>query len=117
MHDEQVIVPVTVEELLPKVEELVKKGFRMVQIHSVRLEKMQINYSFELDYQFLNLRLEIEPGTEIPSISGLFPSAFLYENEMHDLFGISVLDMSIDFKGNLYQTAVKTPFNQQEKES
>ena len=39
--------------------------------------------------------------------------ALLYENEMHDLFGINVKNMAIDYKGTFYRTAVKTPFNTQ----
>jgi hypothetical protein len=29
---------------------------------------------------------------------------------MHDLFGVQVKEMTIDYKGTLYQTTVKTPF-------
>jgi ech hydrogenase subunit D len=34
----------------------------------------------------------------------------LYENEIHDLFGVPVDGLTIDFKGNFYKTAVKYPF-------
>jgi ech hydrogenase subunit D len=33
----------------------------------------------------------------------------LYENEIHDLFGVPVDGLAIDFKGNFYKTAVKFP--------
>ncbi len=29
---------------------------------------------------------------------------------MHDLFGVQVAGMAVDFKGNFYKTAVKFPF-------
>ena len=41
----------------------------------------------------------------------MYWNSFIYENEMHDLFGIQVRGMNIDFKGTLFQTAVKFPFS------
>jgi ech hydrogenase subunit D len=35
----------------------------------------------------------------------------LYENEIHDLFGLVVKDIAIDYGGSLYRTAIKTPFS------
>ena len=32
----------------------------------------------------------------------MYWNAFIYENEMHDLFGIQVRGMNIDFKGTLH---------------
>ncbi|MFA5416444.1 MAG: NADH-quinone oxidoreductase subunit C, partial [Methanoregula sp.] len=47
---------------------------------------------------------------EVPSISGMYWGAFVYENEMHDLFGIQVKGINIDYKGNLIKTTIKYPF-------
>jgi ech hydrogenase subunit D len=71
-----------------------------------------LNYSFDDNYKFSNYRIVLANNTDtvIPSISKIYPTAFLYENEMHDLYGIKVSDMAIDFKGTFYRTAVKTPF-------
>ena len=46
----------------------------------------------------------------VPSISSLYWCAFLYENEMHDLFNVRVDGMTVDFHGHLYQTSVKYAF-------
>ena len=40
----------------------------------------------------------------------MYWGAFIYENEMHDLFGIPVRGMNIDYKGTLIRTAVRYPF-------
>ena len=40
-------------------------------------------------------------------------NAFLYENEIHDLFGVVVKNINIDYGGTLYRTAIKTPFSVQ----
>ena len=44
------------------------------------------------------------------SVSNIFEPAFLYENEMHDLFGIKINLIKIDYNGTLYKTAKETPF-------
>jgi ech hydrogenase subunit D len=46
----------------------------------------------------------------VPSISSIYWCAFLYENELHDLFNVQVDGMAVDFHGHLYETAVKFPF-------
>jgi ech hydrogenase subunit D len=46
----------------------------------------------------------------LPSISSIYLCAILYENEIHDLFGVQVAGIAIDFKGKFYKTAIKFPF-------
>ena len=50
------------------------------------------------------------PGAEIMSISNIYAPAFLYENEIQDLFGIKVKLMTLDYEGNLYRIEHKKPF-------
>ncbi|MCQ8894742.1 MAG: NADH-quinone oxidoreductase subunit C [Methanolinea sp.] len=111
MAEEQVTTIVDPLHLLGKVEEFKRSGYRLVQVHCTKVgDTFEINYSFDLNYQFRNLRIVTDGTTEIPSISGIYWGAFIYENEMHDLFGIRVAGMNIDFGGNLIQTAKKNPF-------
>ncbi len=35
----------------------------------------------------------------VPSITDLFLEAFVFENEIHDLFGVDIKDIAIDFGG------------------
>ena len=108
----QEIVAVEVGNLIGKVEEFRDGGYRLVQINCSKVgDVYEINYSFDKDYGFRNLRITVTADTEIPSISGMYEGAFIYENEMHDLFGIRVKGMNIDFKGHLFTTAVKFPFS------
>lgn len=53
----------------------------------------------------------VRPGSTVPSITGQYPVAFVFENEAHDLFGIDFDGISIDFEGNLYQLSVAYPMN------
>ena len=49
-------------------------------------------------------------GATIPSVTPSFWGAFVYETEIHDLYGITVTDMNIDFGGHFYTTKVPFPF-------
>jgi ech hydrogenase subunit D len=112
MREEQPTVPVTPERLVAEVQALRDQGWRLVQIGVTGLgETVEVNYSFDREQKFLNLRLQLpSAGARLPSVSGVYWCAFLYENEIHDLFGIAFDGLVLDFKGNLYQTAQPFPF-------
>jgi ech hydrogenase subunit D len=104
---------IEVGQLIGCVERFRNKGYRLVQIGCTKAGDLyEINYSFDKDYHFENIRITVLQDAEIPSISGMYWNSFIYENEMHDLFGIQVRGMNIDFKGTLIRTAVKFPFSQ-----
>lgn len=109
--EEQLIKEITVDSLLDEVKKKSDDGYRLVQIGCTRIEDaFEINYSFEKDYRFENLRVTIGEDVRMPSISDIYWGSFIYENEMHDLYGIGVDGMNIDFKGNLIRTSVPHPF-------
>jgi ech hydrogenase subunit D len=110
-REEQAIIPIDVQKLIGSVEQFRNEGYRLVQIGCTKVgEIFEINYSFDKDFTFKNLRITVTAETEVPSISGMYWGAFVYENEMHDLFGIQVRGMNIDFKGTFIRTAIKYPF-------
>ncbi len=112
MIEEQPIVPITAGQLPGEVKTLCEQGWRLVQIGVTSLgEQYEVNYSFDRDMSFKNLRL-LAPstGARLPSISGIYWCAFLYENEIHDLFGITFEGLVLDFKGGFYTTAIPAPF-------
>ncbi len=112
VKEEQTIIDVALENLTSEVERVHADGYRLVQIGCTDIGgSYEVNYSFDKGYQFKNLRLTIGPETEVPSISGIYWGAFVYENEMHDLFGIPVTGINIDFKGTFIKTAEKYPFS------
>jgi ech hydrogenase subunit D len=112
MSEPQEIVPIGKNELVGMVAHLFAGGYRLVQIGCNTLENgYELNYSFDKAYRFKNLRISVAPGEEVPSISAVFPNAFLYENEINDLFGLSIRDIAIDYHGTLYRTSIKTPFS------
>jgi ech hydrogenase subunit D len=57
----------------------------------------------------------VKTGEEVQSITCIYWNAFLYENEIHDLFGIPITNIAIDYRGTLYRTRIPTPFGLPEK--
>jgi ech hydrogenase subunit D len=124
MSDPQAIEEIPLSLLLARVQQMHTEGWRLVQACCTRLvADQEVNYSFDTDGQSpeapdaqglhrlhtLRVRLPMT-DPELPSISQFYWSAFLYENEMHDLFGIRVKGMAVDFHGNFYTTMVPTPY-------
>ena len=68
-------------------------------------------WSFACDGQLEHIRERVLPSEEVPSISTIFGGAFLYENELRELFGINVTGIAVDLQGQLYTTAERVPFS------
>ena len=116
MFEQQEIVNISKEELIGRVTPLFKEGYRLVQICCTKLDKLIVDYTFDKDYKFLGLRIELPlEGSELPSITDVYFAAFAYENELHDLFGIKVIGNKIDFGGKFYRINEKTPFNKKQE--
>jgi ech hydrogenase subunit D len=112
MMEPQTIVPISVGEIVSKAGQAKKAGNRLVQIGCTKIgETFEIIYSYDKDYQLSHYRVTVRQEEEIPSISGVYWGAFVYENEIHDLYGIHVTGINIDFKGTFYKTAIKHPFS------
>lgn len=118
---------VGIDELLPHVQALKGVGARFVQMHA---ERCVDDGSYRLVYTFINVRAAqeqiardgnyaienlvvegINQYQEIPSISSYYPAVFPFENEAHDLFGLAITDMQIDFKGFFYQVSTAEPMS------
>lgn len=112
MSEPTIFEVIPLQALLGRVQRLHEEHFRLVQIGATRLpERLELNYSFDREDQLLNLRVFLTlESPRVPSISSIFWCAFIYENEINDLFKVQVDGMVIDFKGEFYQTAVKYPF-------
>ena len=113
MSENQEFPAVPAESLVSKVRELRDQGWRLVQIGAAALgETIEVTYSFDRELRLANLRVTLpaEGPPHLPSISSVYACAFLYENEMHDLFRIQVDGMAVDFKGKFYRTTVPFPF-------
>ncbi|RHI27852.1 NADH-quinone oxidoreductase subunit C [Collinsella sp. AM15-2] len=118
---------VGIDELLSHVQALKGVGARFVQMHA---ERNVDDGTYRLIYTFINVRAAqeqiardgsyaienlvvegIDQYQEIPSISSYYPAVFPFENEAHDLFGLAITDMQIDFKGYFYQVSTAEPMS------
>ena len=104
---------VTPDTLLGEAMKIHDQGWRLVQICARALKDgagNEITYSFGDDLIMAHLRLTLPCEEHVNSISHIFPTSYFYENEMHDLFGIQVDMMTVDFHGNFYKIGQETPF-------
>ena len=86
-------------------------GYRLVQICATRTKTgFELLYSFGMGSELMNLSIAIPEDAEIMSISNIFTPAFLYENEITDLFGVNIKQISLDYQGKLYRIETPTPF-------
>lgn len=118
---------VGIDELLAHVQALKGVGARFVQMHA---ERCVDDGSYRLVYTFINVRAAqeqiardgsyaienlvvegIDQYQEIPSISSYYPAVFPFENEAHDLFGLAITDMQVDFNGFFYQVSTAEPMS------
>lgn len=118
---------VGIDELLPHVQALKGVGARFVQMHA---ERCVDDGSYRLVYTFINVRAAqehiaqdgsyaienlvvegIDQYQEIPSVSSYYPAVFPFENEAHDLFGLAITDMQVDFNGFFYQVSTAEPMS------
>jgi len=105
---------VTVDTLLGEVAIRMGQKYRFVTVTCLDGgDYHEIFYHFDRDYQLVNLRLLLTKGNTLPSITGVFAAAVIVENELQDLFGIKVTDLSIDYGGRLLlaEGAPQAPLN------
>lgn len=112
MYEDQNIISIEPTQLVEKAANLKEQGYRLVQICCNTMgDAFELSYTFDKNIKMTNFRMVIPQDLEIMSISHIFPPAFLYENEMKDLFGVKITHITVDFKGTLYKVSVPTPFN------
>lgn len=98
-------------ELLGDVLRIKNKGYRLVAISCTYKDGIELTYSFDKEFDFFHLRLNIDSGVEVESITSIYPYAFLYENEIKELFDVKINGISLDYKDSFYKIAKKAPFN------
>jgi len=111
--EEQPIKKVEPGGLLADVALFYTQGYRLVHICCTRLadDSFELTYAFDKDYKLHNLRITVNRETEIPSITQVYGGAFLYENEINELFGVKIKGINLDFGGHLYKKKIAFPFS------
>ena len=86
-------------------------GWRYVQTLAVNKDDgVDLVYSFMKDGALVNSVISDVPrDAEVPSITDVYLAAFVFENEIHDLFGTNITNIAIDFEGNFYRVSTEYP--------
>jgi ech hydrogenase subunit D len=115
MKEEQPYAPVAPAGLAAEAALRLSQGWRLVVITALQdPQGIEISYVFELSQRIEGLRLTLPLDARVlPSITGSYGAAFIYENELQDLFGVKVEGLNLDFKGHFYMKAMETPFIKQ----
>ena len=96
---------ITLENQQDRISALLPQGYRFVTMTAVdSTTHFDIYYHFDRDYELYNLQLKLDRDAALPSISGLCFAALLVENEIQDLFGITVTGLVLDYHQHLLLT-------------
>lgn len=106
---------ISIDDILSVAEREHEAHSRFVQVLCINGEEgIDLVYSYQKTadqgYAVHNYRVHgVKPETHIPSVTKFYLVAFPFENEAHDLFGVQVDDIAIDFKGGFYKVAMDKP--------
>ena len=97
-------IPVRPQDVVGEAAKIKVEGYRFVTMSCTSLDenRLDILYHFDKVLVLKHLRLTIAEGTPVPSISPVYPAAFLVENEIQDLFGIRFHGLALDYNRTLY---------------
>ncbi|SMF14934.1 ech hydrogenase subunit D [Desulfovibrio gilichinskyi] len=95
---------ITMETIVGEVSKLKSDGQRLVTLSCTELDadNFDIIYTFDKELVLTHLRVTIPKGTNCPSISGVYFTALLVENEIQDQFGLLFDGLILDFGRTLY---------------
>jgi len=109
----QDIRPAAAQDLLALVQNTKSEGYRLGQICATAAgEALEILYTFEKDNILKSCKLTIDAkAPELQSVTAIYPYAFIYENEMHDLFGIEFKNLALNYGGKFFKISKAAPWN------
>jgi hypothetical protein len=93
-----------IPNFLPLVHHYKADGYRFITITAVDdadNNNFDLYYHFDKELELKQIKVTIPRSGNIPSMSYIYPAAFLVENEIKELFGVNITDISIDYGGAL----------------
>lgn len=109
--NEETSINVAAGQLADTVSALKRDGWQFVQLCAVKAgDGIDMVYSFRHDLDFKTVEVRgLAAGDHVSSISSWYMAAFVFENEAHDLFGVDIDGIAIDFGGKFYDVAIEMP--------
>ncbi len=106
------VLPLDIDRVVEEAAQRRAADWRMIQICASTVEDgVELTYTFIKGIDGECLVVVVPDGATIPSITGQYPIAFVYENEIQDLYGIRVEGLTPDFKGSFYNVSIPAPMN------
>jgi ech hydrogenase subunit D len=98
------IISISPDQVVGACARMKAEGYRFVTMSCTALDQdaFDILYHFDKALQIVHLRLSISKDSPLPSISAVYFSAFLVENEIQDLFGLRFAGLALDYNRTLY---------------
>ena len=105
------MLPLEVSEIKQCAAAMKEQGWRYVQMLCVNTDNgIDVLYTYNRDDVLRTYAVRgVQKDEAIPSVTDLFLAAFVFENEAHDLFGVNIEGIAIDFKGKLYALSQREP--------
>ena len=96
------MVEISKDQLLAEVQNMLFNNYRLITATYIDTgnEEFAVIYHFDKDLEMTNFRLTVKKEEEVPSISKIYFSALLVENEMKELFGLNVTNILVDYGGH-----------------
>jgi len=109
------IEPLAAGDLLATAQDMKTAGYRLGQVCATATaagDELEVLYTYEKDNILKNYKVMIDAkAPELQSLSAVYPYVFIYENEMHDLFGIEFRNLVMDYHGKYIVIAKPAPLN------
>ena len=93
-------------------EEKLADGWRAVQVLATNCyeDGVDVLYTYTKGDVMENYIVHgVKKEDTLPSITDAFIGMFVFENEIHDLFGVNIEGIAIDFGGKFYDVAMPEP--------
>ncbi|HUS79192.1 MAG TPA: FAD-dependent oxidoreductase [Patescibacteria group bacterium] len=89
-------------EMFIKLNEFKGADARFITITALDLgEEIEVIYHFEKDFGVVGLKIKAKKDKPLPSITSIYPVAFIAENEVQDLFNLKFSGLNVDFGGKM----------------
>lgn len=109
------VIPASPEGIQKIAADMKADGCRLVVITcTAAVVEYDLTYTFDKNNELRHYRMTVADGAVIPSVGASYGGAFVYENEIHDLYGFVFEGMTIDFQGTFIRTSVPFPFRKKE---
>ena len=111
MSYRQEYIDIAACEVLDWASSRAREGWQFVQLLATTTEDgIDVTYTLRLDDLLQNATVRgVHDEDHIPSITRTYLAAFVFENEIHDLFGVHVDGIAIDFEGKFYKVSQEKP--------